>query len=471
MSLKPFCFVLMPFGTKTDDTKKEINFDIVFESFIKKAIETAGLEPIRADEEQGGGFIHKPMYERLLFCDFAIADLSFANANVFYELGVRHTAKPYTTISIFEVGTKLPFDVAPLRMFPYQYSNGTIVDVDAQITALAAKIKYSIDAQKIDDDSPIGQMITGYIFPDLTSLESSASSFRDWINDINTSKDLLNGYVQSWKSLDKQGHAENISDEDKATIASGKAELVQKTRDIATPSHLELHSNSDLLYALLNTYKAMEAFADAEELITKVLAATTEENVYLKQQLALVMNKQKKRDQSETILLELIKTFGPNPETNGLLGSVYKGWMDDNKDNETMYSEYAQQSIEAYLAGFASDPREYYPGVNALTLLYLTNPDDKRYKKFYPLVSYAVERQVDVKVKDYWVQATALELAAQQLDQVNVKKFLGRSLFCKPDKWSRDTTAGNLSKIYTKALETNTAVQLQWLKDVITQLM
>ena len=61
----------MPFGIKTDGNKKEINFNLVYSNFIKPAIVKANLEPIRADAEKEGGFIHKPMYERLLFCNFA----------------------------------------------------------------------------------------------------------------------------------------------------------------------------------------------------------------------------------------------------------------------------------------------------------------------------------------------------------------------------------------------------------------
>ena len=38
------------------------------------------------------GFIHKPMFERLMLCPFAIADLTTANPNVFYELGVRQAS-------------------------------------------------------------------------------------------------------------------------------------------------------------------------------------------------------------------------------------------------------------------------------------------------------------------------------------------------------------------------------------------
>src|SRR5678816_2913349 len=100
--LAPLCFVLMPFGKKADPTGGDpIDFDQVYRRAVKPAIEAAGMAPIRADEERTGGIIHKAMFERLLVCDFAIADLTCANANVFYELGVRHAVRPATTVVIF----------------------------------------------------------------------------------------------------------------------------------------------------------------------------------------------------------------------------------------------------------------------------------------------------------------------------------------------------------------------------------
>ena len=41
-----------------------------------------------------GGIIHKPMCERLILCEYALTDLTTTNANVFYELGLRHAAQP-----------------------------------------------------------------------------------------------------------------------------------------------------------------------------------------------------------------------------------------------------------------------------------------------------------------------------------------------------------------------------------------
>ena len=99
MPEEPLCFVLMPFGSKKDPGGgPDINFDRIYEDAIRPAVDAAGMEAIRADEERTDGIIHRAMFERLLLCDFAVADLTTANANVFYELGVRHAARPATTL-------------------------------------------------------------------------------------------------------------------------------------------------------------------------------------------------------------------------------------------------------------------------------------------------------------------------------------------------------------------------------------
>ena len=121
MKALPLCFVLMPFGVKTHKDGRLIDFDAVYEEIIAPAIVLANLEPLRADEEKTGGIIHKAMFERLILCDYAIADLTTANANVFYELGVRHATKPATTSLLFAQGYgELPFDINSLRGLPYE---------------------------------------------------------------------------------------------------------------------------------------------------------------------------------------------------------------------------------------------------------------------------------------------------------------------------------------------------------------
>src|ERR1700753_3696004 len=108
---KPVCFVLMPFGVKMDAAGRSINFDMVYEQIFKPAVIASGLMPVRADEEQVQGFIHKLMYEPLLLSEYAIADLTILNANVYHELGVRHAAKPSTTIMTMRGQTGVARDV------------------------------------------------------------------------------------------------------------------------------------------------------------------------------------------------------------------------------------------------------------------------------------------------------------------------------------------------------------------------
>ena len=76
----PLCFVLMPFGQKPDPVGgPAIDFDRIYREALAPAIEAAEMESIRADEERTGGIIHKPMFERLLLCEYAVADLTTAS--------------------------------------------------------------------------------------------------------------------------------------------------------------------------------------------------------------------------------------------------------------------------------------------------------------------------------------------------------------------------------------------------------
>lgn len=104
MTQRPLCFVLMPFGRKLAADGATINFDAVYEELIALAIAGAGLEPLRAEEEMTGGVIHKPMFERLILSGFAVVDLTTANTHVFYEPGVRHAVRPWSTVLLCAEG-------------------------------------------------------------------------------------------------------------------------------------------------------------------------------------------------------------------------------------------------------------------------------------------------------------------------------------------------------------------------------
>lgn len=183
MTQRPLCFVLMPFGRKSDPaTGRTIDFDAVYEEALRPGIEDAGLEPIRADEERAGGVIHAAMFERLLLCDFAVADLTTANPNVLYELGVRHAVRPHTTLPVFPETQPPPFDVRLVRALPYD--PGPPAGFGSEQAAalresLAARLRELRELANEDavPDSPVFQLLKDLRPPEVDHLKTDV--FRD----------------------------------------------------------------------------------------------------------------------------------------------------------------------------------------------------------------------------------------------------------------------------------------------------
>jgi hypothetical protein len=100
-------FIVRPFGTKSVPIKKDrkdisidVNFDEIESSLIQKALEKNGLVGQTTGEIAEAGNIRLDMFQMLIAYDLVIADISIDNANVFYELGIRHGLRPKGTILI-----------------------------------------------------------------------------------------------------------------------------------------------------------------------------------------------------------------------------------------------------------------------------------------------------------------------------------------------------------------------------------
>jgi O-acetyl-ADP-ribose deacetylase (regulator of RNase III) len=118
--MKNNCFAIMPYGKKKDVDGKEIDFDEIYDFIIKAAVEKLeGFECIRCDDIDEPGWIHKRMIQHIIEDRVAIVDTSTLNANVFYELGVRHALQKGVTVLIQREGTTWPFNIAGLNSIPY----------------------------------------------------------------------------------------------------------------------------------------------------------------------------------------------------------------------------------------------------------------------------------------------------------------------------------------------------------------
>ena len=113
------CFVIMPFGEKTDAAGAAFDFDEIFDYLIAPAAQALQLNVIRSDRVTKAGWVHAEMLEHLRTADAAIVDITTLNPNVFYELGVRHVLRRGVTVLIRKKGTPVPFNIQGFRVLDY----------------------------------------------------------------------------------------------------------------------------------------------------------------------------------------------------------------------------------------------------------------------------------------------------------------------------------------------------------------
>jgi hypothetical protein len=179
-------------------------------------------------------------------------------------------------------------------------------------------------------------------------------------------------------------------------------------------------------------------------------ALTDDQRVVVQEQFAFTLNRTQQSERAERILLDLIQTKRARSETYGILGRVYKDrWQKALKiEDKILAAEYLNKSICVYLKGFEINQYDYYPGINAITLMEIKNPPDEKRKQILPRVRYAVNQQLSSTNKpNYWDYATLLELAVLDKDESQISEIIDNALKLVPDKWQVESTLGNLNII------------------------
>lgn len=167
-------FIIRPFGTQ-----KEIDFNEVADVLISPALAAVGAEGRETLDIVESGNIRADMFRRLLTADIVVADLSIHNANVFYELGIRHALRNHGTVMLRCDADKFPFDLQTDRYFVYKKG-----DPAASLGALVTTLRRTIEAAKKDSaakDSPVFSLL-----PALREQDSSIFNLvpRDFAGDV-----------------------------------------------------------------------------------------------------------------------------------------------------------------------------------------------------------------------------------------------------------------------------------------------
>src|SRR6185503_1988937 len=118
-------FVIRPFGKKADASGTAIDFEQVHEQLIAPALKDAGLGGGTTGEIIDAGNVREDMFALIIEADLVICDITVHNANVFYELGIRHALRKKHTVLIRGEGSAdtTPFDLSTDRYLAYDIAN------------------------------------------------------------------------------------------------------------------------------------------------------------------------------------------------------------------------------------------------------------------------------------------------------------------------------------------------------------
>lgn len=148
-------FVIRPFNEKKDSSGTEFNFEDVHNQLIEPAIKDRGFSGSTTGEIVEPGNIREDMFALIIEADLVICDVTIHNANVFYELGIRHALRKKRTILIRDESSadKIPFDLLTDRYLAYDAKSPEETK-DKLVEMIESAMKSSRET-----DSPIFKML------------------------------------------------------------------------------------------------------------------------------------------------------------------------------------------------------------------------------------------------------------------------------------------------------------------------
>lgn len=150
-------FYITPIGADGSDERK--HSDLFLSYLVEPAIEPLKLKVVRADKIDKPGVITSQIIQYLLRSRLVIADLSFHNPNVFYELAIRHMVKK-PVVQVIRLGDRVPFDVGQVRTIVIDNTDiySLIPKLDVYRSDIATQCRRALEAPE-EVDNPLSQFI------------------------------------------------------------------------------------------------------------------------------------------------------------------------------------------------------------------------------------------------------------------------------------------------------------------------
>ena len=144
------CFYIAPIGDEGSDARK--HSDLFLGSIVEPAMETFQLTVVRADAIDKPGIITRQIIDYIMRSRLVIADLSFHNPNVFYELALRHAVK-LPIVQLIRTSDKVPFDVNQMRTIQIDTTDiySLVPRIDSYRAEVANQVRRALEADHVVD--------------------------------------------------------------------------------------------------------------------------------------------------------------------------------------------------------------------------------------------------------------------------------------------------------------------------------
>ncbi len=347
-------FVAMPFGVKASADGCLIDFDRIFAELIRPALEKAGLEVLRADEEQSAGDIRADMFQELLMADLVVADLTLDNPNVWYELGVRHALRASGVILVQGPRAAQPFDTYTDRKLSYHLKDGAPDPemLAADIANLANMARNTLNAWHGRRTSPVYSLLPNLEEPDWSRLRvGNALEYweihREWATRIEVARNA--------------NRPEDI--------------LVLADEAPATPLRVEAHLKAG------EALRRMQHFNFALEQCDLALEFAPDNHEATRQR-GVCLQRIGRTDEARATYKKLIAIDSDDADAWELLGRLDKEeWVNAwripghsparMRDDAAYEDALLRDTIHSYSTAFRASPGHYLAGINAVMMMHV----------------------------------------------------------------------------------------------------
>ncbi|WP_291823253.1 hypothetical protein [Bosea sp. (in: a-proteobacteria)] len=144
------CFYIAPIGDEGSEARR--HSDLFLGTLIEPALEAFKLKVIRADAIDKPGIITRQIIDYIMRSRLVIADLSFHNPNVFYELALRHAIK-LPIVQVIRSSDRMPFDVNQMRTVQIDTTDiySFAPKIESYRAEIANQVRRSLEADHIVD--------------------------------------------------------------------------------------------------------------------------------------------------------------------------------------------------------------------------------------------------------------------------------------------------------------------------------